>query len=182
MVAISITAMAGAVLLLAIETAVQNTTDSVEQTMAAGMARQLVDEVLGARYTAVGAGPYQLPLGPNNWEQAGEGRERFNDTDDFNNFQAQPPESRWGVALGADDGAGNLRHPNFRAPTGKFDDWRQTIEVYYVDESDFSQRLTGGDTSNFRAVEVTIARQEQDGSYRELARLRRVYSYVPHPN
>jgi len=182
MVAISIAAMAGAVLLLAIETTVQNTTDSVEQTIAVGMARQLIDEVLGARYVAVGASPYELPLGASDWEAGGAGRERFNDTDDYNAFSAQPPTGRWGVPLGSDDGAGNLRHPNFRTPTGRFDDWRQTIEVYYVDENDFTQRLTGGDTSNLRAVEVTISRQQQDGSYRELARLRRVLSYVPHPN
>jgi prepilin-type N-terminal cleavage/methylation domain-containing protein len=182
MVAITITALAGAVLLLAIETTVINTTEAVEQTIAAGMARQLVDEVLGARYVAVGSDPQEYPTGPSAWEQAGEGRERFNDTDDFHNFAAQPPEDVWGVALGDDDGEGDVRHTNFRVPSSRFADWRQRIEVYYVDENDFTVRLPAGVTSNYRAVEAAIFRQERDGALRELARLRRVFAYVPAPN
>lgn len=182
MVAISITAMAGAVLLLAIETTVQNTTESVEQTIAAGMARQLVDEVLGCRYVAVGEYRLQYPLGPSDWELAGSGRDRYNDTDDFAGFEAQPPQDPWGIALGDDNGAGDLRHPAFRVPAGRFSDWRQKIDVYYVNENDLRQRLPEGATSNFRAVEVTISREQQDASLRELARMRRVFCYVPHPN
>src|SRR6187397_902006 len=45
-VALSITALAGAVLLLAVESTVQSTTDSVQRTIADGMAQQLLDEAL----------------------------------------------------------------------------------------------------------------------------------------
>lgn len=179
MVAITITALCGAVLLLAIETTVLNTAESVDQAIAAGMARQLVDEALGARYCAIGEYSQQYPLGASAWEQAGEGRERYNDTDDYTGFVAQPPEDLWGDPLGDDDGEGDLRHPNFRVPAGRFANWRQRIDVYYVDENDLSQNLTGGSTSNYRAVVASIYRQDADGSLRLLARVRRVYAYVP---
>jgi hypothetical protein len=44
--------MAGAVLLLATEGVLKTTNDAVAQTIAQGMAAQLIDEVLGARYCA----------------------------------------------------------------------------------------------------------------------------------
>lgn len=181
MVAITITALCGSVLLLAIETTVTNTAEAVDETIAAGMARQLVDEVLGARYCAVGEAPQQYPLGCSSWEQGGAGRERYNDTDDYAGFEAAPPEDVWGQPLGDDDGAGDLRHVNFRVPSGRFDSWRQRIDVYYADESDLSQNLTGGATSNYRAVVASIYRQDSDGALRLLARVRRVYAYVPAP-
>jgi hypothetical protein len=181
MVAITITALAGAVMLLAIETTVINTTEAVDQAIAAGMARQLVDEVLGARYCAVGEDPQQYPLGASAWEQAGDGRERFNDTDDYRGFSAQPPEDVWGLPLGDDDGAGDLRHPSFRAPAGRFEAWRQQIDVYYVDGNNLTQRLPAGVTSNYRAVEAIVYRQERDGALRELSRVRRIFAYVPAP-
>lgn len=179
MVAISITALAGAVILLAIETSVQDTTDALDETMAAGMARQLVDEVLGARYMTLGGDPHQYPPGPSAWEQAGMGRERFDDTDDYHGFSAQPPEDLWGQTLGLDDGAGNQRHVNFQIRPDYFADWRQEISIYYVDPIDLSKTLPAGSTSDYRAVEVVIYRQQADGGLRELARLRRVFAYVP---
>ena len=79
------------------------TSESLEQTIASGMARQIVDEVLGARYKEAGTSPYQYPLTANSWELQGTGRERFDDTDDFNGFRAQPAEDLWGLELGQGD-------------------------------------------------------------------------------
>ena len=71
------------------------------------------------------------------------------------------------------------RHPEFQAPADFFDDWRQEIDVYYVDESDLTTRLPWSQTSDYRAVEVRIFKDLPEGGSRELARLRRVVAYVP---
>jgi len=167
--------------MLGLSSSAQTTQLSVESSIARGIAEGLVDEVLGTRYAAAGAGPYQTSLTASSWERAGQGRERFNDTDDFNQFSAQPVEGPWGVALGLGNDVGGLRHAHFQLPANYFSGWSEEIEVYYVDESNPSVRLTGTNTSNFRAVEVRILADNHDGTQRELATLRRVYAYVPAP-
>ena len=179
LVAIGITAVAGSVLLMGVTSSLQTTTEALDQTIAAGMAEQLMDEVLGARYHAAGAGGYQVNLGASLWELSGSGRERYDDVDDYNGLRNLPPEGFWGIELGADDGEGDLRHPDFQAPDGFFDDWRQKIDVYYVDESDLTTRLPYGQVSDYRAVEVTIESVDPERGTRELANLRRIIAYVP---
>lgn len=181
LVALSITVMAGSALLLGVESSIQTTDESMEQTVAAGLAQQAIDEVLGNRYAAPGSGAHQTGLGPNSWEAAGEGRERFNDTDDYNGFVANPPVDIWGDTLGQGDGTGSLRHPSFRVNIERFGRWRREIDVFYVDETDQSVRLPSGSTSDFRAVEVRVILESSDGTEREMYRLRRVYSYVNVP-
>ncbi len=181
LVAITIMAMASAVVLLGIETSVQNADFNVDSMIAEGMAQQLIDEVLGTRYTGAATDPYQYPLVASSWELAGKGRERFDDTDDFNGFVANGAEDIWGQPLGTDDGQGGLRHESLRVRSGLFADWRQKVAVYYVDSNDPSVKLSGNKTSNYRAVEVTISRKGADGVDRTLASLRRVYAYVPAP-
>ncbi len=178
-VVMTITALAASLILLTMETTVQTTDAAVEQTIATGMAEQIIDEVMGKRYMATTVGPYQYPLGPSGWESNGNGRERFDDTDDFLNFQTFGAKDIWGQPLGEGNGAGGLRHPNFRTWPGYFAKWRQQIQVYYVSDTDLSQRLPAWRTSNHRAVEVTILRQQPNGSLLELAKMRRVYAYVP---
>jgi hypothetical protein len=106
----------------------------------------------------------------------GVGRERYDDIDDFCAVSATPPRDSYNVLLGTENGAGGQRHPNFAASTGLYANWRQAVEVYYVNNTNLSQRLAAGQTSNYRAVEVKIL-----DDTRELARLRRVIAYVPEP-
>jgi len=181
LVSITITALAGSVLLLAAESSIRTARDDVDRMIAEGLAQQLIDEVLGTRYMAIGASPYQYPLGPSAAELAAKRRAAYDDTDDFYQFLAEPAQDRWARALGQGDGKGGLRHPDFRAGSKRLVSWRQEIEVYYVSESNLSQRLTGSSTSNFRAVEARISRRQPDGSLRPLAQVRRVYAYLPSP-
>lgn len=179
LVALTLMMLAGAAILLSIDATLTTSQIAVEETIADGMARQLVDEVLGKRYMATHTSPYQTPLGHSGWEGQGNGRERFNDTDDFHGFNRSGPEDIWGNNLGQGDGAGGLRHPAMQVPTRFFANWRQRIEVYYVDPDDLSKRLSGNETSNYRAVEVTIDRRTADGAFLTLANSRRVFAYVP---
>lgn len=183
LVAISIVATAGTAMMLGISSAMTASYDAMDRTIARGMAEQLVDEVAGRMY-AMGDGHHITTLGASGAERALAGRQ-FNDIDDFNGAGSgmtfQPPVDWQGVTLGLDDGEGDLRHPNFRIASDHFDDWRQEIEVYYVNDSDPSIRLSGSSTSDSRAVEVRISQEVAGGAFRELAVARRVFSYIPKP-
>jgi type II secretory pathway pseudopilin PulG len=179
LIAISITAIAASALLLGTTTSLQATRDAQNQTIAVGMAQHLMDEVLGNAYMDPGGAPYATTLGPESGETSKPGRQLFDDIDDFNGQRTQPPKDRWGVALGTDDGQGGMRHPNFRVPAGLLDNWRQEIDVYYVNETNLTTRLPAGQTSDYRAVEVRIMATDPDGRVRELAKVRRVVAYVP---
>lgn len=182
LVAISIVAIAGSVLLLAVESTLQTTWDAVDRTIADGIAQQVLDEVMTKRYMAEDGGPLDpiSTLGANATERAGKGRERYNDSDDYRNFIAMPVQGIWGERLGTGNDEGGLRHPAFRVPESTFSNWRQRVDVYYVDPNNHSIRLTNS-TSYYRAVEVTIEQVGDDGSVRPLAKRKRVYAYLPPP-
>jgi hypothetical protein len=165
--------------LLGVTSSLRTTTDCLEQTIAAGMAQQLLDEVVGARYMELGLREPNEHLEPDGTEAATGTRELFDDIDDYNGVRQQPPTDRWGIALGQDDGEGGGRHPNFRIPSGYLDRWRQEVDVYYVDPADLSMRLTGSQVSDYRAVEVRIVYVDPDRGDRVLSTLRRVVAYVP---
>ncbi len=180
LVAISITAIGGTALLLGISSSLQTTDHALLETVATGMARQLLDEVVGSRYCAAdGGSPYQTYLGPSAYEADGEGRERYDDIDDFHGFRSRPPVDPWGVELGTDDGEGGQRLAAFRATARFFENWRQEIDVYYVDESDLSTRLGAGQVSDYRVVEVRIVLVDPDHGERVLAKANQVVAYVP---
>ncbi len=178
LVSTAITAMAGSALLLGVASSIGTTKMAQEQTIAAGLAQQFMDEIAGNRYMAVGASPYDTYFGPSSYEMAGTGRSRYNDLDDFHGVRASPPKDAWNRNLGTDNGSGALRHPNFRATT-MLSDWRAEIDLYYVSNSNLQTRLATGQTSNYRAVEVRILADDDSGARRTLTTLRRVFAYVP---
>ncbi|NUQ64249.1 MAG: hypothetical protein HUU20_17405 [Pirellulales bacterium] len=177
--ALAITAVAGSALLLGVASSLQTTGDCLEQTIAAGMAQQLMDEIAGAGYAEPGPSPYAGSLQPEAGETASGTRESFDDIDDFNGLRQQPPTDRRGVPLGADDGEGSRRHPNFCTPPGYFDRWRQEVDVDYVDPADFTKPMSGTQVSDYRAIEVRIVYVDPDRGSRVLSTLRRVVAYVP---
>lgn len=179
LVAITIAAMAASVLLMGTTTSLQSTHEAEDQTMAQGMAQQLMDEIMGCRYLPDGGSAYANPIQPDASEKSGTSRQQFDDIGDFNGYRCQPPCDAWGKPLGTEDGAGGLRQENFRASVGTFSTWRQEVDVYYVGASDPATRTTGSQTSDYRAVEVRIMALDSDGQARELAKLRRVVVYVP---
>ena len=181
LIAIAIAAIAAGALLLGTHASMQNAEEAWKRTVAAGMAQQLMDEIVGNKYCAYPDNPYETQLGRSPWEAAGTGRERYNDIDDYNGLRIQPPSDLWGVRLGIDDGQGGVRHLAFQAPTAVLDRWRQEVDVYYVNENNPSQRLASGQVSNARAVEVRIMENDPQRGWRQLARLRRIVAYVPPP-
>jgi prepilin-type N-terminal cleavage/methylation domain-containing protein len=179
MTAMTIMAIAGTTLLVGLASSATTTRDTIDRTIAAGLAQQLLDETCGMRYMEGGGSAYDPPpLGPGSPEVAAGARRQFDDIDDYHGVQTTPPTDRWGITLGNDDGRGGTRPAAFQLPTGYFTGWRQDVSVQYVAESNLSAPLTSG-TSSFRLITVRITSDLPTGGSVELARASRVVSYVP---
>jgi type II secretory pathway pseudopilin PulG len=179
LVALAITAVAGAALLVSLNSNILLTEHTENRVIAQGMARQLMDEVLGTRYMALGASQYQYPFTPSSWELQTGTRERFDDVDDFDGWTTMPPVDEFNVPLGTQNGSGGQRKTAFRAPAGRFQHWQQKITVSYANPTDLGQSLSGSSTSDYRAIEVSILYDDAQHGLVELAKIRRIVSYVP---
>ena len=182
LVALTIIVMAGSALLLATYAAMDTATDSLDQTIAHGLARQFLDEALGLPYAEAGSNPMSSQLGPETGEDPAAGRNvSFDDSDDFANYKSQPPVDPWGRPLGTGGDQGALRHPHFQLNPDHFQNWKLESNVVYVDEADPSTALPTGSVSGMRAIEVWVYKLQAQGDPRLLANMRRVYSHVPAP-
>ncbi len=174
--AITVMALAGSILLFGTSTALQNTQNAMYGAIARGMAQQLMDEIVGCRYYEPDVDPHSTTLGPDGSEATGGTRQYYDDSDDFNGLRTSPPKDFYGVASGKDDGLGGQRNPLFQITPGIIDNWQQEVDVYYVSESNFGTKLPTGQTSDYRMVEVRITCNQGN---RVLATLKRVLSYAP---
>jgi type II secretory pathway pseudopilin PulG len=181
MVAMLLMGIAGSVLVLGTASSAQTTEDALNQCIAMGMAQQLLDEVVGTRYSpysATGADTaHATVLQPSASQICNGTRQLFNDSGAFNGFQNDPPVDAWGIPLGTDNGMGEQRPQNFWAPTQRFANWRQQISVSYVSPTDWT--VAASSPTDYRAVEVSILYVDPILGPQPLAKLRRVIAYVP---
>jgi type II secretory pathway pseudopilin PulG len=180
LIALSITSLAGAVLLLSVQSSLDTTIEAVDRTIADGVAQQTLDEILTKRYVGQGDTPLLATLGPSTSELLGLGTSLFDDTDDFNGYVAQPLKGTYGEVLGTGDDNGNLRLANFRVRSDYFQNWRVRAEVYYVDADDHTVR--SAPPTNYRAIEVHVELIRPSGAAVPLATRKRVIAYVPPPS
>jgi type II secretory pathway pseudopilin PulG len=173
LIALTIMALAGSVLLLSIESSLHSTTEAVEQTIADGIAQQLLDEILTKRYAEDGL------IGPAVDELLGTSRQLFDDVDDYHGYSSQPLQDRYGQPLGTGNDAGGQRAATFRVPADSFQNWRQRVEVYYVDPA--THTTASSDPTSYRAVEVFIEKLDSDGSVVPLASRKRIVAYIAPP-
>jgi prepilin-type N-terminal cleavage/methylation domain-containing protein len=178
MVSTTIAAIAGTALLQGVYGSIASTKTAQEQTIAMGLAQQLMDEIAGKMYCAVRNQPYETTLGPSASESAGVGRSLYNDMDDFNGVRNSPPNDPWNILLGDDDGHGGSRHPSL-SDSAFLTRWRSEVDVYYVSPTDLKTQLGPGQTSDYRIVEVRIYVDDFNGARRNLVTLKRVFAYVP---
>jgi prepilin-type N-terminal cleavage/methylation domain-containing protein len=176
--AIAVAAIAGSALLLGTTSSIQTTDDAMRRTIAYGMAQQLMDEVVGNRYMELGASSYDTTIKPTASEAITGTRQLFDDIGDFNGVRTQPPKDFYGIALGTDNGQGGQRNTNFQASSTFLQNWRQEVDVYYVSDTDFNTQLPAGQTSDYRAVEVRIVYNDPQSGPKQLAKIRRVVTYV----
>ncbi len=174
---VSMTAICGTAVMLGLNTALETSDHATEKLLATGLAQSYLDEIMSQRYCEAGAGP-QGSLGPGAPEVAGTGRSLYDDVDDFNGLSNAPPRDIWNVNYGTDDGTGGQRHLHFRLPASALQNFRVAVEVYYVNATDLTTKLTGTNRSNYRAVHARVFVDDPNGS-REVVNLRRVIGYVP---
>lgn len=177
--ALTILGLATAALLLANETTTQSMHDAIAETIARGIAEQVLDDIAGMRYVEVGESETVLPLGT----ETGETRTPlqtalFDDIDDFHDLDQSPLLDPWGIALGQGNDLGQLRPEDFRITEGYLANWQVAVSIKYVNESNPAINLTGSATSGMRAATVTVSRTV-NGARVTLTQLRRVFSYVP---
>ncbi len=153
LVAISMTALAGSVLLLGVTSSLQNADEAYRQTVALGLAQQLMDEVVGSSSIA--------------------------EIDAYNGSGSTPPVDRWGVPLGTEDGGGGQRHANFRVPAGLLDVFGRNVRVSRVAPPDLTVPLSAGQASDYRLAVVRVTYTAPNTPARELVRLQRVVAKVP---
>jgi type II secretory pathway pseudopilin PulG len=179
LIALSITSLAGAVLLLSVQSSLDTTVEAVERTIADGVAQQTLDEILTKRYVGAGDSPLATTLGALTNELSGQGTSLFDDTDDYAGHIAQPLAGSFGEKLGTGDDNGNLRLTNFRVRGDFFQNWRVRVAVTYVAPQDHT--VTSATPTNFRAIEVYVERELPDGRFIPLSTRKRVIAYLPPP-
>ena len=178
LVSITLTVVAGTALLYGVYDSIGNTKRALEQTIAMGLAQQMMDEIAGMKYCEDYSQPAQWPMGPSAAEMVGPGRSLYTDIDDYVTIREQPPMDRYNIPVGDGNNSGGYRYQNFRIAS-YLTNWRREVDVYYVSNTDLTAALASGQTSNFRAVEVRIYVNDPNGARRLLTTLRRVFAYVP---
>jgi prepilin-type N-terminal cleavage/methylation domain-containing protein len=180
LIALSITSLAGAVLLLSVQSSLDTTIDAVDQTIADGLAQQTLDEILTKRYVGPAESPTATTLGPSTSELLSGGTTYFDDADDYNGYTAIPIKGWYGELFGTGDDGGNLRLANFRVRSEFFQNWRVRVSVYYVSPDDHT--LQSATPTYFRAIEVNVEQVKPSGNVVPLATRKRVITYISPPS
>jgi len=180
-VAMSIVAFASSVLLLGVEATLESVEEQEEITIADGLARQMLDEIQGQNWVdpSVRSTPYQVTLSASPDELLGPGRSQFDDTDDYNNYTATPPVHIDGEDLAATDATGDTLPEAFRPRSDFLSNWRLTVEVAYLSETDHSTQVADHNPTNYRALICRVYRRNRDNTWREIVERTRVISYIP---
>lgn len=180
-VAMSIVAFASSVLLLGVEATLESVEEQQEITIADGIARQMLDEIQGQSWVdpALRDHPYQTSLSASPDELLGPGRSQFDDTDDYNDYTATPPVHIDGKALAATDSTGDTLPEAFRPRSDFLTNWRLTVEVAYLNESNHSVQVADYTPTSYRVLICHVYRRNRDNAWREVVVRERVISYIP---
>lgn len=182
LVAISLIALAGSALLVAIDTSTSAVDDAILETLAENLGNRLIEEALGKPFVEKGS----ASLPPNPGLEAGEDASppqtnRFDDLDDYHDYATSGSIlDPWGRSVGVGDGAGDERHPSFRLPAGYFGRWSLVSLVTYL-QSDLLTPLPAGQSSPHRKMQVFVYYFSPATGWRLLAQPSRVVTYVAPP-
>lgn len=177
MVALAVFAVAAAAITLSITSSLALSEDARDRMIAHGLACQLLDEILGNRYSEGNAIPYDVYLRPGFDEAAAGNRSRFDDIDDFNGWVEEPPKDAWGIPLGQEDGWGGYRP--VAARTDALARFRREVRVAYVSPPNYATPLPQGQITDFRLIEVRVYRRKQDGGLILLGQASQIVAHVP---
>ena len=173
LIAVSLTALAGGALLTTIGSTVQISTDSTYTVIAQGIADQLMDEVATVKFPRT-TGATTLV--------SGLGRSAFDDLDDYNGWNASPPQTRDGMTLGTERmmfGSNSTQRPaNFQADPRFVSRFRQQVTVEKIAEVAGNLWVVVTSATSLRRVTVTISYTDARNQTKVLAVQTRVFSDV----
>jgi type II secretory pathway pseudopilin PulG len=160
MIAISLTALSASVLLVGINASVKVTDDAMNETIAMGIAQQLMDEIVAK------------PRGDGITRTATT-RNGLKDIDDYIGY-SKAPEDRWAIPLGKEDSDGRYRQDNFKIDSDLLLRLRVQVSVRATDANGNSVSLTSNPL--YYSVQVSVVDTAQ--GWRVLATLNRTVAYV----
>ena len=174
LIAVSLTTLAGGALLTTIGSTVQISTDSTYTVVAQGLADQMMDEVASVKFPHTSGG-YVMP-------SVGQGRTGFDDLDDYHGWNASPPQTRDGLAIGTErmmaDTTGTARPPSFQPDPRFVSRFRQQVAVEKIAEVSGGAWVVVTSATPLRRVTVTISYTDARNQTKVLAVQTRVFSDV----
>ena len=173
LIAVSLTTLAGSALLTTIGSTVQISTDSTYTVIAQGMADQLMDEVASVKFPRTTGAITMV---------SGVGRAAFGNLDDYNGWNASPPQTRDGMTLGTERmtvGSTSAQRPTNFQPDPRFvSRFRQQVSVEKIAEDTGGAWVVVTSVTSLRRVTVTISYTDAQNKTKVLAVQTRVFSDV----
>lgn len=171
LIAVSLTTLAGGALLTTIGSTVQISTDSTYTVIAQGIADQMMDEVASVKFPRT-TGAITM----------GMGRSGFDDLDDYNGWNASPPQTRDGMTLGTErmtvGSLSTARPTNFQPDPRFVSRFRQQVSVEKIAEVSGGVWVVVTSATSLRRVTVTISYTDARNQTKVLAVQTRVFSDV----
>lgn len=172
LIAVSLTTLAGGALLSTVGSTVQISTDGTHTAIAQGLADQLMDEIASVKF----------PRSTTAFMPTGIGRSAFDDLDDYHNWNASPPQTRDGMAVGTERmtfGSYAMARPlNFQPDPRVMNRFRQQVTVEKIAEATGNNWIVVTTDTPLRRVTVTISYTNAQNQTRSLAVQTRVFSDV----
>ena len=173
LIAVSLTTLACGALLTTIGSTVQISTDSTYTVIAQGMADQLMDEMASVKF------PHTTDVLT---MVSGTVRAIFNNLDDYNGWNASPPQTRDGMTLGTERmmmGNSSVQRPtDFQADPRFVSRFRQQVTVEKIAEDTGGAWIVVTSVTPLRRVTVTISYTDARNQTKVLAVQTRVFSDV----
>ena len=173
LIAVSLTTLAGGALLSTIGSTVQISTDSTYTVIAQGLADQLMDEVASVKFPRTTGAITMV---------SGVGRAAFGNLDDYNGWNASPPQTRDGMTLGTErmtvGSLSTARPTNFQADPRFVGRFRQQVSVEKIAADTGGAWVVVTSVTSLRRVTVTISYTDAQNQTKVLAVQTRVFSDV----
>ncbi|QDU12205.1 prepilin-type N-terminal cleavage/methylation domain-containing protein [Gimesia aquarii] len=175
LVAVTITAIAGAALFSAIGSSLGSTYSALNKTIGAGLTDQLLDELAAARF----------PTSSDSRPARSSSRKDFDDLDDYHNWSASPPVNKDGFALGNEPITILERYPIARPsiliPDTEFlSRLTREVTVERIRPDNIIGWIVTTDDTDFRRVTVrTKLAASSSAPSHTISEATRIFSYVP---
>lgn len=172
LVAVAVTAIAGAALLTSVTAAVISSAVVAHRAVARGLAEQLMDEIAAVRFP-----------GASNTQPAGSTRAGFDDIDDYSGLVESPPRTRDGQIVGTEGGemAGLpvSRVAMLQPDLALISRFTRETAVERVRPAANGNWEAVAEHTDFRRVTVRVLHSDARGNRGTAAEITRIFAHVP---